>query len=211
MQPGAPRFLQGWQLVGAVALVLVSSAIATVLWHQGSVDGVRLVIRFTARTSLVLFSLAFSASALHRLWPNGWTRWQRSNRRYLGVSFAVSHGVHAVAIASFALLDPRLFHELVPTRNLIFGGLAYLFIIAMTATSFDRAAAWIGPRAWKILHTAGAYYVWLIFLQAVAKRAVLDQFYWPLTAVVVGAMALRVAAALSRGGAVAARDGKATP
>ena len=25
-------------------------------------------------------------------------------------------------------------------------GLAYLFIAAMTATSFDRSAAWLGPR-----------------------------------------------------------------
>lgn len=30
-------------------------------------------------------------------------------------------------------------------------GLAYVFIAAMTLTSFDRAAAAIGPRAWKIL------------------------------------------------------------
>ena len=58
-----------------------------------------MVIRFTARTSLLLFCLAFSAAALARLWPNAWTRWQRRNRRYLGVTFAASHGIHAVAIA----------------------------------------------------------------------------------------------------------------
>ncbi len=59
------------------------------------VDGVRMVIRFTARTSLVLFCLAFSAAALARLWPNASTRWLRRNRRYLGVSFAASHAIHS--------------------------------------------------------------------------------------------------------------------
>jgi ABC-type multidrug transport system fused ATPase/permease subunit len=54
------------------------------------VDGVRMVIRFTARTSLLFFCLAFGAAALARIWPNAWTQWQRRNRRYLGVTFAAS-------------------------------------------------------------------------------------------------------------------------
>ena len=74
--------------------------------RQFEVEGVRMVIRFTARTSLLLFCLAFSAAALARLWPNAWTRWQRRNRRYLGVTFAASHAIHAVAIAAFAVMDP---------------------------------------------------------------------------------------------------------
>ena len=54
----------------------------------------------------VVFCLAFSAAALARLWPNGWTRWQRRNRRYLGVTFAASHGLHAIAIGCYAVMDP---------------------------------------------------------------------------------------------------------
>ena len=35
-------------------------------------------------------------------------------------------------------------------------GIGYAFIIAMAATSFDRSAAAIGPRAWRILQYFGA-------------------------------------------------------
>ena len=106
--------------------------------RQFEVDGVRMVIRFTARTSLLFFCLAFSAAALARLWPNAWTRWQRRNRRYLGVTFAASHGIHAIAIAAFAMMDPAGYAAATSLASYIFGGIGYAVIIAMTATSFDR-------------------------------------------------------------------------
>ena len=92
--------------------MLTLTLIAPVMWIAGmrqfEVEGVRMVIRFTARTSLLLFCLAFGAGALARLWPNAWTRWQRRNRRTLGVTFAASHGMHAIAIACFAAMAPPL-------------------------------------------------------------------------------------------------------
>jgi hypothetical protein len=192
MQPNILKWCRGWALVGTLSLIIVSIALGIVLSDQGSVESVRLVIRVTARTSLLLFCLAFTAAAFYRLWPNDWTRWQRQNRRYLGVSFAGSHAVHAVAIAGFALLDPVHFHEMVNIQSYIFGGTGYAFIVAMTATSFDSSAAWIGPRAWKLLHTAGAYYLWFTFMSATAKRAVMDPFYWPFVAVLVAVMVVRI-------------------
>jgi methionine sulfoxide reductase heme-binding subunit len=194
MHSNAPKFLQGWNLVGTLSLAIVAAALGITWWHQGDVEGVRLVIRVTARTSLLLFALAFTASALHRLWPNEWTRWQRKNRRYLGVSFAASHGVHAVGIAAFALLDPVHYHQHVTLGTYVTAGLAYAFIVAMTITSFDTTAAVIGPRAWRILHTTGAYYIWLSFLSAFGKRVPLDPFYWPFATFVVLLLLVRVAA-----------------
>src|ERR1700680_808158 len=108
------------------------------------VEGVRMVVRFTARTSLMFFCLAFSAAALARLWPNGWTRWQRRNRRYLGVTFAASHGLHAIAIVRFAEMAPADFAAATSAASYIFGGIGYAFIILMTATSFDRTASMVG-------------------------------------------------------------------
>jgi DMSO/TMAO reductase YedYZ heme-binding membrane subunit len=52
----------------------------------------------------------------------------------------------------------------------LFGGIGYAFIIAMTATSFDLTAAAIGPRAWRMLHLAGGYYLLLQFMVAFGKR-----------------------------------------
>ena len=120
--------------------------------RQFEVDGVRMVIRFTARTSLLFFCLAFSAAALARLWPNAWTRWQRRNRRYLGVTFAASHAIHAIAIACFAVMDPAAYAAATSAASYIFGGIGYAFIIAMTATSFDRTATRARPA--RLAHAA---------------------------------------------------------
>jgi putative exporter of polyketide antibiotics len=154
----------------------------------------RAVIRATARTSLLLFCLAFSATALHRLWPNGWTRWQRQNRRYFGVAFGVSHGVHAIAIVSLILVAPELFGSAASIDMLVFGGLGYAFIVAMVATSFDRTAALLGPRAWRILHRVSAHFIWLSFVATFGKRTGANPAYWSFIAVLLAVMALRLVA-----------------
>ena len=138
--------------------------------RQFDVDGVRMVIRFTARTSLLFFCLAFSAAALARLWPNAWTRWQRRNRRALGVTFAASHAIHAVVIACFAVMDPAGFAAATSLASYVFGGIGYVVIIAMTATSFDRTAAAIGPAGWRRLHLVGGYYLLFQFMVSFGKR-----------------------------------------
>src|ERR1700693_1579899 len=97
-------WFEGWQLVATLTLILSALSVWIAGMRQFEVDGVRVVIRFTARTSLLLFCLAFGAAALARLWPGPWTRWQRRNRRYLGVSFAASHAIHAMDIICFAAM-----------------------------------------------------------------------------------------------------------
>ena len=129
-----------------------------------------MVIRFSARTSLVLFCLAFFAATLARLWPNAWTRWLRRKHRYLAVSFAASHAIHAVAIGCFAVMDPAGYAAATSIASYIFGGIGYAFIIAMTVTSFDRTATAIGARAWRRLHLAGGYYLLFQFMVSFGKR-----------------------------------------
>ena len=164
------NWFEGWRLFAVLTLVLAGLCIWIAGMRQFEVDGVRLVIRFTARTSLLFFCLAFGAAALARLWPNAWTRWQRRNRRYLGVTFAASHGIHAVAIASFAVMDPPAYAAATSAASYIFGGIGYALIIAIAATSFDRTAAAIGPRAWRALHLTGGYYLCFQFLVSFGKR-----------------------------------------
>lgn len=163
-------WFEGWRLLAALTLSLVVLSLWIASMRQFDVEGVRMVIRFTARSSLLLFCLAFSAAALARLWPNGWTRWQRRNRRYLGLSFAASHAIHAIAIIAFAKMDPVGFADVTSPASYIFGGIGYAVIIAMSATSFDRAAALVGPRAWRMLHLAGGYYLCLQFMVSFGKR-----------------------------------------
>ncbi len=164
------NWFEGWRLFGLLTLTLIGLSLWIAAMRQFEVEGVRMVIRFTARTSLLLFCLAFSAAALVRLWPNAWTHWQRRNRRYLGVTFAASHAIHAIAITAFAMLDPAGFAAATSTVSYVFGGIGYLVIIALTATSFDRSAAMLGPRAWRRLHLVGGYYLLLQFMVSFGKR-----------------------------------------
>lgn len=183
--------MNGWPIVGWAALV-VGAIVAVILTVVGTDEaGLRMGIRATARTSVVLFSLAFAASALRRRWPMPATTWLLRNRRQLGVSFAVSHGMHLLLIVALAGFTWAGFLANTPMITLIFGGAAYVFIALMTLTSFDATAAWLGPRRWKALHTVGAYVVWVIFAQNFFRMALLSPFYWPYAAVLAGAMTVR--------------------
>src|SRR5258708_3477017 len=168
----SPRqnWFEGWRLFAVLTLTLIALCIWIASMRQFEVDGVRMVVRFTARTSLLFFCLAFSAAALARLWPNAWTRWQRRNRRYLGVTFAASHGIHAIVIVLFAVMAPADFAAATSAASYIFGSIGYAFIIAMTATSFDPTPAAIGPRAWRILHLSGGFFLRVLFLGPFCER-----------------------------------------
>ena len=170
MSESRQNWFEGWRLFVVLALTLLALSLWIAGMRQFEVDGVRMVIRFTARTSLLFFCIAFSAAALARLWPNAFTRWRRRNRRYLGVTFAASHGIHAVAIATFAVMDPLGYAAATSLASYIFGGIGYAFIIAMTATSFDRTASALGASAWRRLHLIGGYYLLFQFMVSFGKR-----------------------------------------
>ena len=170
MMASRQTWLEGWRLFAVLALALSTLCIWITGMRGFEVEGVRAVIRFTARTSLLFFCLAFSAAALARLWPNAWTRWQRRNRRYLGVTFAFSHGLHGIAIFCFAIMDPAGYAAATSAASYVFGGIGYACIVAMTATSFDRTARMLGPWAWRALHLVCGYYLLFQFTVSFGKR-----------------------------------------
>src|SRR3954467_2238902 len=129
MSKNRQNWFEGWRLFAVLTLTLLALSVWIAGMRQFEVEGVRMVIRFTARTSLMFFCLAFSAAALARLMPNTWTRWPRRNRRTLRVTFAASHGIHAIAIGAFAIMDPAGFAAATSLVSYIFGGIGYACII----------------------------------------------------------------------------------
>ena len=183
----------GWPLVGwsAAGIGLMAGALFAA---SGTGDaGLRLVIRATARTSVILFTLAITASALRRRWPTSATRWLLANRRYLGVSFGVSHFVHLLAILALTGWSVRgFFTEAGPVAG-IAGGLGYVVLAAMVATSFDATADWLGPAAWRRLHTTGLYYLWFVFFATFAPQVPrVPLVAGPFTLLLLLALALRL-------------------
>jgi DMSO/TMAO reductase YedYZ heme-binding membrane subunit len=162
------------------------------LARQADVDGVRLCIRATARTSLLFFLMAYTAQSVFVLWPGDWSMWLRRHRRQWGLLLVVSHTIHAVGIVSLAMMAPALFQTLAPLGNRITGGIAYVLLWAMGVTSFGRTAAWLGRPWWRRLHTVGIHYLWLSFLVANGKRIAHAPVYaWP-TLLLLLALGLRI-------------------
>lgn len=188
--PAAP--VQGFGLFFSITAALALATVAVLIAVPDRVEAVRLVIRSTARISLALFLAAFLASTLARRWPSGSTRWLVSNRRWLGLGFAFSHLIHAVAIIALVRLDPQLFWTLSNPVSVAGGSICYLFIAAMAATSFDRMVQWIGPGNWAKLHTTGGWIVWLVFVISNAKRIPGSAWYAVPSAVLITAALLRL-------------------
>jgi len=191
-------WFEGWRLFALLTLILIALCVWIAGMRQFEVEGVRMVIRFTARTSLLFFCLAFSAAAMARLRPNAFTRWQRRNRRYLGVTFGASHALHAVAIIAFANMDPAGFAAVTNLAGYVFGSIGYAFITAMTVTSFDATAAALGPRAWRALHLVGGYYLLLQFSVSFGKRVPEMPLYALGLAALVAVFAIRMIGMASR-------------
>jgi len=172
----------GAALIAMCVAILVANGVGEVGW--------RVVLRATARTSLVLFTAAYVASSLRRLVRTDTTKWLLANRRYIGLSYAASHTLHLTAILELARVSPDF--EFSPLA-LAFGGLAYVFIYLMALTSSDRAVAALGLTNWRRLHRAGMHYNWFIFAQTYLPRAAAEPgINTALAAVLVGGAALRI-------------------
>jgi len=182
----------GWTIVGLAAIALSVLLARFGIYYGVDEEGVRAIIRLTARTSLLFFTAAFSASALYTLWPNRGTEWLRSNRRYFGVSFALSHTAHFAAVYAVAQLNPERFFE--QEGRTLFGreSIPVWILLAMLATSFDRPAALIGRHAWKALHLVGTHLFWLALLGSFGRLAVAQPAYAPLALALIASMLLRL-------------------
>jgi DMSO/TMAO reductase YedYZ heme-binding membrane subunit len=201
--PNTSTTQSGWGLTLRIALVLTVASIALFVGSGVSEDSVRAWIRATARASVALFLLTFIARPLRQFVKNDATRWLLANRRYLGVSGAYAQLLHGISLvwlfSNFASYEPDLV-------GLIGGGLGFALYFAMALTSSDAAKAALGARAWNALHTAGAYWIWLIFAVtnwgnvplAFQKLDLAHQvLYAGLQATLFSALVLRAAASLS--------------
>jgi methionine sulfoxide reductase heme-binding subunit len=179
----------GWSVV-AISTLLLAIVIGSIsIVHGIDEFSLRIAIRSTARISVLLFICTFVATAARKFYPRQISNWLLKNRRYFGISFAISHGCHALAIIGLAIVSSNSVHA---DHS---GVLGYTFIGLMTLTSFDRPAKLLDYRLWKILHGVGSYYLWLAFVVAFSKRIPGNPgFYAPITVVLVIALLLKLGA-----------------
>lgn len=179
-----------WGLIGLLSLLVAACALLAFAVQADAVAGIRMAIRSTARTSLLLFCAAFGAAALFSRWQNTVTRWLRTNRRELGLSFAASHAMHAAALATLHQVSPGTFATLVNPAMWVLGGLGYVFIAAMALTSSDAAQRALGAK-WRWLHLVGGYYIAIGLFNGVIKHATEGPIYVLMGALVASVLLLR--------------------
>jgi methionine sulfoxide reductase heme-binding subunit len=175
-QPRMPLLFSGWPLWWMLVVPIAATSLAMLRLSPGY-DGIGAALRLTARTSFALFMLAFTAAALARLFPGGFTRWLRANRRILGLAFAASHAIHLCIIVAYWEHGVGAYVRMQPFVGFVANVLGYCVIAAMAITSFSPMNRVIGPRAWSLLHTIGGYYIWLSFAKSYVPRAFNDPLY----------------------------------
>lgn len=154
------RLNEGRALIGTVAVLLFSFLVVCFDLWGGYLAMMPHVMKPTAWLAFALFIIAFTASSFQVLYPGAYGRWAMKNRRYLGLSFALVHFVHAgLVLSNLVLTDASR-----TAGELTGGGLAYLFLGLMALTSNNASVRWLGPKRWKWLHKIGSYYIWIIFV-----------------------------------------------
>lgn len=196
-RPDRGTGLSGWRLTGALAgAVLAMSAGVLAVAGTGE-EGLGALLRATARSSALLFVLVYVARPLQQLRPGALSRFALRERRYLGVGVAVSHAVHLGAIVALARTAESF--ELAPD-TLVVGGLAFVLLFAMAATSSDAAVRALGRGRWRALHRAGLHLLWFVFLVTFAGNLSRHAAYALPVALLAVAAALRAAAFVRRRG-----------
>lgn len=171
-----------------MALLTAAGVVGAIRTAGGYQPALPLLMSPTANIGFLLFSLAFAASSLRRLWPNLLTRYLLRNRRYIGLSFALVHFTHLVLVLSNITLVAG--QERGP-GTLVPGAIAYFFLALMAITSNNAAVRKLGHRRWQWLHRTGSYYLWFIFLATTLPPDIDNAWMLLLSLAVLG---LRIAA-----------------
>ena len=109
---------------------------------------------------------------MHYFFSNTLTKFIRHQRRYIGLSFALAHTIHLVALTSFFIV----MEENPSIVTLIGGGLGYVLVYAMALTSNDNAVKKLGLKRWKQIHWFGANYIAVIFAFTYVGKLLNGQF-----------------------------------
>jgi hypothetical protein len=163
-----------------IAAFLTTGTFVLIALYGAHEDGVREIIRWTARSSLVFLC----AALVTERWRRPVSPWRQ--RPVLLGSLAVSHTIHALAIVTLAAqTDGRNLLERSSPLNVFGGALAYGFIY------------WGALKPDSRLTSAGLVWIWGVFMFGYGTRALrMPVPYGFAVGLLLIVMALRAAASL---------------
>ncbi|MEM9457253.1 MAG: hypothetical protein AAGF11_23950 [Myxococcota bacterium] len=210
MDKATRGWLEGPRIIAAVILGLaLMTTLGTSTAGVGREGALWLTVA-TTRTSLLLFLLTFSASAINGLLSGLRSgrpgKWLLRNRRFFGLSFTASHLLHAFAFLWLSSTREQSLPEMIGLPAVIVLSSGYVVLAALSLTSFDAAVRLLGRSRWTILHRTGMYALFSIFLFSYLGRAARGDVLSALSLVaLLAALGLRIANRLRLRRARAAR------
>jgi sulfoxide reductase heme-binding subunit YedZ len=156
------KALNGWRLFGFIMIpICVVIGIAMTQVDLSKPDEISSLIQLSVRCSVPWLYLAFAASSLHKLFPSEASRWLMRNRRIVGLCFAGGMAWQLTFIVwmvtgfwKYYVGDVYVFTDIMVQLP------GYVFLIAMTLTSFAPMRRRLAARHWRRLHTIGIYFLW---------------------------------------------------
>jgi sulfoxide reductase heme-binding subunit YedZ len=167
------RVLNGWPFFGLVAVpTFTAMSAGMVLIGVDTPEAAVNMIRLSVQLASPWVFLAFVATPMTQLFPGNLSKWLLRNRRYLGLSFAAGFGWQAVFIGVLlALHNAYYWQELHNDIDLFLRMVSYVFLLAMTVTSFFPVRRRMRPEHWRWLHLVGIWYFWAAIWASYAPMA----------------------------------------
>ena len=156
------KVVNGWSLFSLITIpICLVVGLAATRVDLSNAEDVSSLIQLSVRCSVPWLYLAFVASSLHSLFPGDFSRWLLRNRRYVGLCFASGMAWQLVFILRMVTGFWNYYIDevyLLPDIAIQIPG--YLFLIAMTLTSFMPVRRKLSPKQWRTLHKTSIYFLW---------------------------------------------------
>lgn len=187
--------MSGPRLLGAISIAIAAMCAAIVAAIGPGPEAAHAVVRWTARTSFILFSLAYVARPAAQLWPSSVTKALLARRKWIGLGFAVSHLAHLFGIIAIAWPDPAAFVRS-QEPSIAVAVATFIAVFAMAITSIEAVRRRMSRRAWSGLHKFGIHLAWIPFAFTYMGRAILAPAYIAPFVITVAIAVIRAAAFL---------------
>ena len=176
MKPKNLATQKGIRLWAAITVAIGVMCVALFFVFGGGADAAHAIVRWTARTSLVLFSLAYVSRPLVQLRPTRTNRDVLAYRKWIGLGFATSHGYHLAGIIAIAWPAPIAFIRSQQPTTLV-AVVTFLLLGAMAVTSNERIKKSMPPKTWKRLHRTGMHFAWVSFFATYTAAVAYSPIY----------------------------------
>lgn len=156
------KVVNGWSLFSLITVpigLVVLMAMTRVDLSRG--EDISSLIQLSVRCSVPWLYLAFAASSLQSLFPGACSRWLMRNRRIIGLCFASGMAWQLTFILWMVIgFSSYYADEVYLLSDVVIQIPGYVFLIAMTLTSFMPVRRKLSSKQWRTLHKTSIYFLW---------------------------------------------------